>query len=75
MRFGIGAARVAMVLVSAGIVLTVFVDVADAKQRYCRQEYCAKRGPTRCTGVFSWASCGAPRPGKCLQTGVRLVKC
>ena len=75
MRFGIGAAKVAMMLVSPSLVLTVFVDVADAKERYCRQEYCAKRGPTRCTGALSWATCGAPKVGKCLVTGVRLVKC
>jgi hypothetical protein len=73
-RFGIGAVRFVMVLVSAGIVLTALVDVADAKQRYCRKEYCAKRAPNKCTGGFLGIAC-TPRVGKCLSTGVKVVKC
>src|SRR5262245_12859349 len=69
-QFGIDAAKVAMVLVSAGIMLTAFVDVADAKQRYCRKEYCAKRAPGGCSGLFC-----VPKLGKCVLTGVKVVKC
>ena len=47
---------------------------AEAKQNYCRQEYCAKKAPRKvvCSGLFC-----VPRlvGGQCLQTGVRIVKC
>jgi hypothetical protein len=74
MRFGIAAARVAMVLATAGVALMVVADDADAKQRYCRQEYCAKKSPTTvgCSGLWC-----VPRihRGTCILTGVRIVKC
>jgi hypothetical protein len=62
--------KAAMVLVAAGVALTTFASDADAAQRYCRKEYCAKRAPTGCSGLWC-----VPRPGRCLHTGVRLVKC
>jgi hypothetical protein len=74
MQFGIAAAKVAMVLATAGVALMVVSNDAEAKQKYCRQEYCAKKAPSTigCSGLWC-----APRirPGKCLQTGVKLVKC
>jgi len=68
MRFG--PVKIAMALVAAGVVMTAFASQADAKDRYCRKEYCAKRGPTGCSGLWC-----VPRIGRCLQTGVRLVRC
>ena len=65
-----GPARVALVLVAAGVALTSLASHADAKDRYCRKEYCAKRAPTGCSGLWC-----VPRIGRCLQTGVRLVRC
>jgi hypothetical protein len=74
MRFGIGALKLAIVLATAGMGMTFVPDDADAKQRYCRQEYCAKKAPKTvgCSGLWC-----VPRVhgGQCLQTGVRLVKC
>jgi hypothetical protein len=74
MRFGIGAAKAAMVLMSASIVLVSFAEIAEAKQRYCRKEYCAKRAPNRCTGGFLGIHC-TPRVGQCQLKGVKIVKC
>jgi hypothetical protein len=73
-RLGIrAAASVAMVLVSAGIVLMAVPNEAGAG--VCRQEYCAKRAPiySKCNGVLCLSR--TTRKGDCLLTGVRLVRC
>jgi hypothetical protein len=69
-----GLVKAVMVLVAAGVVMTTFVSEADAAQRYCRKEYCAKKAPRTvgCSGLFCVPRI---RGGQCLQTGVRLVKC
>ena len=70
MGLGMRSARIALALLSAGVALTVFGGEADAKDRYCRKEHCVKRAPPGCSGLWC-----VPRIGRCLQTGVRLVKC
>ena len=74
MVFGISAAKAALIIMCANIALVALAEEADAKQRYCRKEYCAKRAPNRCTGGFLGIHC-TPRVGQCLLTGVKLVKC
>ena len=74
MQFAIAIAKVAMVLATAGVALMVVSNDAEAKQKYCRQEYCAKKAPSTvgCSGL--WCVPKIQR-GQCLQTGVRIVKC
>ena len=67
------SARMALALLSAGVAFTVLATEAEAKDRYCRKEYCAN-APNRCTGGFMGIQC-TPRVGACLQTGVKVVRC
>jgi hypothetical protein len=74
MRF-VSFARAALVLMSANIALVALSESVEAKQRYCRKEYCAKRvlvKPGSCG--FLGRSC-PPRRYQCVSTGVKIVKC
>jgi hypothetical protein len=74
MRF-FSIAKAALVLISANIALIALSDAAEAKDRYCRKEYCAKRvlvKPTSCG--FLGRSC-PPRRYQCVSTGVKIVRC
>jgi hypothetical protein len=68
-------ARAALVLMSATIAVVTLSQAAEAKDRYCRKEYCAKRvlvKPKSCG--FLGRSC-PPRQYQCVSTGVKIVRC